>query len=188
MDRQFGIRTPCPVEKTRACPLLAKFKAPIQLENDTIQPCSVSASLGTGISKTGQVLGVQSCPEVFQAATDGHPEATQVIKRAKHSVAITTPTIARTFCPERIILGSGLTDAYYDTFATVMRDTLSHAKQLPKDQIQIASPTRESLRAGWPSSSDSTFRELGLNYWYLRGIQGNVDVMKDTKWPSKALQ
>jgi glucokinase len=101
-----------------------------------IRGCWESLASGTAITSLGTQRGFPDSRAVFAACTS-HPEATAIIDQARKATAIATWTILHTFLPQRIILGGGIGEAHFDVFATIIRQQISRATQIPKNVLEV---------------------------------------------------
>jgi len=97
-----------------------------------------SIASGTGITKAGILQGFPDCPSVFAAARSGDIKATEIIRKATRAITLGCLTMAHTLCPERIVLGGGLMDDHYETFASRIQIAIDHATLLPPQRIKLA--------------------------------------------------
>ena len=104
-----------------------------------------SIASGTGIAKAGILLGFPDSPSVFTAAKSGDIKATEIIRKATRAITLGCLTLAHTLCPERIVLGGGLMDDHYDTFASRIQVAIDQATLLPPQRIKLAKATLGNL-------------------------------------------
>jgi glucokinase len=98
--------------------------------------CWESLASGTAIAAAGKPFGFRDSRAVFDAAPVD-PRAAAIIERAVNATATATWTLLHTFLPHRILLGGGLGEAHFDSFAAAMRRQVSRATQIPKDSVEI---------------------------------------------------
>ena len=97
-----------------------------------------SLASGTGITKAGQKHGFPDCPSVLAAALAGHAQASEIVHKATRAITLGCLTVAHTFCPERIVLGGGLMDDHYVTFAEPIQSAIDQATLLPRHKVRVA--------------------------------------------------
>ncbi len=112
-----------------------------------IAGCLESIASGTAIGLAGQASGLGDAREVFAAARHGHPAARAIVERATRAAATAAWTLCHTLLPHRLILGGGLMDTEFETFATPMRSTLLRATQFTPAGVEIV-PARLGNDAG----------------------------------------
>jgi glucokinase len=98
--------------------------------------CWESLASGTAIAAAGQAFGFKDSRAVFAAAASD-ANARAIVQRAVDATAIATWTLLHTSLPQRIILGGGIGEEHFETFATAMRRPIARATQIPKDRIEI---------------------------------------------------
>lgn len=89
--------------------------------------CLESVASGTAIGEAGKA----SAPAVFAAHAAGDPSAKRVVERALRATGIAAWTILHSFLPQRIVLGGGLMDEHYETFAEPVRRAIEAATLVP---------------------------------------------------------
>lgn len=112
-----------------------------------IAGCLESIASGTAIGIAGQAEGLSDAREVFAAARLGHPGARAIVERATRAAATAAWTLCHTLLPHRLILGGGLMDSEFDTFARPMRRILAPATQFTPAGVEIV-PARLGNDAG----------------------------------------
>jgi predicted NBD/HSP70 family sugar kinase len=80
-------------------------------------------------------------------AAEGHVAARQARDRAFEATATATWTILHALLPERLILGGGMMDEHYETFAAVVTEAIGKATLVPPGRITVAR-ARLGNRAG----------------------------------------
>lgn len=103
--------------------------------------CWESLASGTAIAAAGKEFGFADSRAVFAAATRDR-NAAAIIQRAVHATATATWTLLHTCLPQRIVLGGGIGEEHFDSFATAMREQITRATQVPKTGIEIVKAAR----------------------------------------------
>jgi glucokinase len=98
--------------------------------------CWESIASGTAIATAGQEFGFKDSHAVFAAAS-GDANARAIVGRAVDATATATWTLLHTSLPQRIILGGGIGEEHFETFAAAMRRQIARATQIPKDRVEI---------------------------------------------------
>jgi glucokinase len=78
---------------------------------------------------------------VFSAASVSDARATAIVDKAVDAAAQAAWTFCHTFLPQRIILGGGMMDDQFETFATAMRQRLSKATQFSHAEVSVVRAT-----------------------------------------------
>ena len=99
--------------------------------------CLESIASGTAIGLSGKQIGIEGTPAVFQAARAGDPGALDIVNRAARAAAAAAWTLFHTLLPRRLILGGGMMDTEFDTFAGPMRARIERATQFSPGGIEI---------------------------------------------------
>jgi glucokinase len=73
---------------------------------------------------------------VFDAAPDD-PRAAAIVESAVNATATAAWTIFHTFLPQRILLGGGLGEAHFDSFAPAIERQISLATQFSNRSVEI---------------------------------------------------
>lgn len=109
--------------------------------------CLESLASGSALAAAAAAHGLGDARRLFARAREHDPAAEGILRGAVSAVASATWTIAHALLPERLILGGGLMDEHYDTFAAAARDAVARAVLVPRERISLA---RASLgnRAG----------------------------------------
>lgn len=103
--------------------------------------CWESLASGTAIAAAGKPLGFADSRAVF-AATSHDPNAARIIQSAVAATASATWTLLHTCLPQRIVLGGGIGEEHFETFAAAMREQIGRATQVPKTGIEIVKAAR----------------------------------------------
>ena len=106
-----------------------------------------SLASGSGMAQRGEPLGWSHARAVFEAAQDGHPEASRIVDEALEAVGRSAWVYAHTFCPECIILGGGLMDHHFPAFQQRMQQALDQASLIARSLIEVV-PARLGNQAG----------------------------------------
>lgn len=101
-----------------------------------IRGCLESIASGTAIAASGK-HGFPGCPEIFRAATAGDRVAKAIIYRAVVACARASWTLCHTFLPDRLILGGGIMDDHFDTFASAIRECIASATQFTPRNVAV---------------------------------------------------
>ena len=99
--------------------------------------CFEAIASGTALGLAGQALGLADSRAVLAAAASGDPQAATLVARAVRATATATWSILHTFMPRRIILGGGMMDDHYETFAAAVRAQIQRAILLPRDRVEV---------------------------------------------------
>lgn len=102
-----------------------------------IAGCLESIASGTAIAEAGQSIGLADTRQVFAAAREGHPQAQAIVRRAVDAASTAAWTLFHTLLPERLILGGGLMESEFETFAGPMRERLRRATQFTAAAAEI---------------------------------------------------
>ena len=103
--------------------------------------CWESLASGTAIAAAGKPFGFADSRAVFAAASH-NPNAAAIIQRAVAATASATWTLLHTCLPQRIVLGGGIGEEHFETFAAAMREQIGRATQVPKTGIEIVKAAR----------------------------------------------
>ena len=106
-----------------------------------------SLASGSGMAQRGEPFGWSHARAVFEAAQDGHPEASRIVDEALEAVGRSAWVYAHTFCPECIILGGGLMDHHFPAFQQRMQQALDQASLIARNLIEVV-PARLGNQAG----------------------------------------
>jgi glucokinase len=98
--------------------------------------CWESLASGTAIAAAGQAFGFKDSRAVF-AASARDANARAIIERAVNATVTAAWALLHTSLPQRIILGGGIGEEHFETFAAPMRVQIARATQIPKDRIEI---------------------------------------------------
>jgi len=109
--------------------------------------CLESIASGTAIGTFGKQIGIESTPAVFQAARAGDPRAAAIVGRAAQAAATAAWTLFHTLLPRRLILGGGMMETQFETFAGPIRDRIGRATQFSPGGVEIV-PARLGNDAG----------------------------------------
>jgi len=96
-----------------------------------------SLASGVGIAAQGQPYNFEDSKSVFEAADRGDSQACRIVERAYRAAGIAGWTLAHTFVPQCIILGGGLMEYHFESFATSIAAHLHRAALVPKNTIQV---------------------------------------------------
>ena len=109
--------------------------------------CFESLASGAALTAAAAARGLGDARRLFARAREREPAAEGILRDALSAMARATWTIAHTLLPERLILGGGLMDEHYDTFAAAAEDAIARAVVVPRERMSVA---RASLgnRAG----------------------------------------
>ena len=109
--------------------------------------CFESLASGSALAAAAAAHGLGDARRLFARAREREPAAEGILRDALSAMARATWTIAHTLLPERLILGGGLMDEHYDTFAAAAADAIAQAVLVPRKRMSVA---RASLgnRAG----------------------------------------
>ena len=98
--------------------------------------CWESLASGMAIAAAGKPLGYADSRAVFDAAArDARAEA--IVQRAADATARGTWSLLHTFLPQRLILGGGIGTEHFERFASVMRQQIARATQIPKNRVEV---------------------------------------------------
>jgi glucokinase len=101
-----------------------------------INGCWESLASGTAIALAGKAFQFEDSRAVF-AAMSHNENAAAIIKRAITSTTAAAWTLLHAILPERIIIGGGVGEAYFDLFAEPIREKIRVATQIPKNKVQV---------------------------------------------------
>jgi glucokinase len=100
--------------------------------------CFESMASGTALSAAARVLGLGDAAELLARARDGDDAARRIRADALAATASATWTILHALLPERIVLGGGMMDEHYDTFAEAVRSAIGRATLVPAARLTVA--------------------------------------------------
>ncbi len=126
--------------------------------------CLESLASGTAIGEVGQAADLPDARAVFAAAS--HDEAAQrIVQRAVGAAATAAWTLCHTFLPQRLVLGGGMMDDHFETFANAIDLRLNSATQFSRAGVAVV---RAALGndAGLAGAASLVFRRsssLGLD-------------------------
>ena len=98
--------------------------------------CWESLASGTAIAAAGKKFGFPDSRAVFDAAP-ADPRAAAIVESAVNATTIAAWTIFHTFLPKCILLGGGLGEAHFDSFAPAIRRQISLATQFSNRSVEI---------------------------------------------------
>lgn len=109
--------------------------------------CFESLASGSALTAAAAVHGLGDARQLFARARQREPAAEGILREALSAVDSATWTIVHALLPERLILGGGMMDEHYDTFASAAAAAIARATLAPEQRIAVA---RASLgnRAG----------------------------------------
>lgn len=99
--------------------------------------CLESLTSGTALGEAGRAIGVPDARSLFAAARAGHPEAARIVNRAVAATAHAAWTLCHALLPQRLLLGGGIMDTEFDTFATAIRTQLGRATQFTPANVEV---------------------------------------------------
>jgi glucokinase len=100
--------------------------------------CFESLASGTALTAAARAVGRSDGAELLQRARAGDEAAQRIRGGALAATAAATWTILHTLLPERLVLGGGMMDAHYDTFAEAVRGAIARATLIPATRISVA--------------------------------------------------
>jgi glucokinase len=109
--------------------------------------CFESLASGSALSAAAAAHGLGDGRRLFERAREGDQAAEGFVRQALDATATATWTIVHMLMPQRLILGGGMMDEHYETFAAAAREAISRAAMPPPGGVSVA---RASLgnRAG----------------------------------------
>jgi glucokinase len=109
--------------------------------------CFESLASGSALAAAAAAHGLGDARQLFARARRHEPAAEGILRDVRAAMSRATWTIVHTLLPERLILGGGLMDEHYDTFADAADEAIARAVMTPRGRITVA---RASLgnRAG----------------------------------------
>jgi glucokinase len=99
--------------------------------------CLESLASGTAIAAAGVSLGLADAREVFAAAARGGRDAGEAVGRARVAVGLAAWTFCHTFLPERLVLGGGIMEDHFESFAESIRERLAGATQFTPALVTV---------------------------------------------------
>jgi len=103
-----------------------------------ISGCFESLASGTALTAAAHVVGLRDGAELLTQAREGNEAARGIRADVLAATASATWTILHTLLPERLLLGGGMMDAHYDTFAEAVREAIGRATLVPVPRISVA--------------------------------------------------
>jgi glucokinase len=100
--------------------------------------CFESLASGTALGLGARAAGLAGAAEVLSRAREGDAVAGGIREKALAATAAAAWTILHTLLPERIVLGGGMMDEHYDTFAAAVDDAVARATLVPKGSVTVA--------------------------------------------------
>jgi glucokinase len=120
--------------------------------------CFESMGSGSALTAAARGQGLEDGPRLLARARDRDPHALRIRAEALAATATAAWTILHTLLPERIILGGGMMDEHYETFAPAVRDAVARATMAPAGRVTV---TRAQLggRAGIVGAARAVLQE-----------------------------
>ena len=100
--------------------------------------CLESIASGTALTAAAEANGLGDARGLLARARQGDAMAQVLRANALIAVATATWAIVHSFVPERIVLGGGIMDEHYETFAAAAAEAISRAAQVPAGRISLA--------------------------------------------------
>jgi glucokinase len=109
--------------------------------------CFESLASGAALAAAAAAHGLGDGRQLFASAARREAAAEGILRDALSAMASATWTIVHALLPERLILGGGMMDEHYETFAAAANEAIARATQVPRGRVTVA---RASLgnRAG----------------------------------------
>jgi glucokinase len=100
--------------------------------------CLESLASGTALAAVAEANGVGDGRRLLARALEGDAIAQALRASALTALASATWTILHALVPERLILGGGMMDEHYETFAAAAADAIVRATLVPAGRITLA--------------------------------------------------
>ena len=100
--------------------------------------CFESIASGSALAAAAAAHGLGDARQLFARAREHDPAAEGILRDALSAVASATWTIVHALLPERLILGGGMMDEHYDTFAAAAAAAVARATMAPPGRITVA--------------------------------------------------
>jgi len=122
--------------------------------------CFESLASGAALTAAAAAHGLGDGRQLFARAARHEPAAEGILRDALSAVARATWTIVHALLPERLILGGGMMDEHYETFAAAANEAIAGATLAPKGRVTVA---RAALgnRAGVLGAASAVLKRQG---------------------------
>jgi glucokinase len=100
--------------------------------------CFESLASGTALTAAARTQGLSDGAELLARAGRGDGAAQRIRADALAATASATWTILHTLLPERLVLGGGMMDEHFDTFAEAVRGSIARATLVPARRVTVA--------------------------------------------------
>ena len=100
--------------------------------------CFESLASGSALAAAAAAHGLGDARQLLARAREHEPAAEGILRDALSAVASATWTIVHALLPERLILGGGMMDEHYETFAAAAASAVARAAMAPPGRITVA--------------------------------------------------
>jgi glucokinase len=100
--------------------------------------CFESIVSGTALSAAARAAGMNDGAELLDRAGSGDGVAERIRADVLAATATAAGTILHALLPERLVLGGGMMDAHYETFAAAVQGAIERATLVPANRITVA--------------------------------------------------
>jgi len=103
--------------------------------------CFESLASGAALAAAAAAHGLGDDRQLFARAARHEPAAEGILRDALSAMSSATWTIAHALLPERLILGGGMMDEHYETFAAAANEAIARAVLTPRGRITVVRAT-----------------------------------------------
>ncbi|HEY2944960.1 MAG TPA: ROK family protein [Vicinamibacteria bacterium] len=100
--------------------------------------CFESLASGSALAEAAAAHGLGDGRQLFARAARHDPVAEGILRDALSAMSSATWTIVHALLPERLILGGGMMDEHYETFAAAAREAIARATLAPRERLSVA--------------------------------------------------
>lgn len=100
--------------------------------------CFESLASGTALGAAARVAGMSDAADLLGRARSGDGVAQRIRAEVLAATASAAWTILHALLPERLVLGGGMMDEHYETFAAAIRGAIERATLVPANRITVA--------------------------------------------------
>jgi glucokinase len=100
--------------------------------------CFESLASGSALGAAAAAHGWGDGRQVLARAGHGDPVAEGIRRDVLAATTTATWTILHALLPERLILGGGMMDEHYETFAAAANEAVARAAMVPRGRVTVA--------------------------------------------------